>query len=208
MSDILKFQFINLKNSFSNPNKNIKYLKDKKLLSIISSFIIYLTFFHVLINGLIVLIERNIRIYPSLMELSLKYILFSVLFSVFVSFGRMKIVDFIFSLKKLKHSRRFNKKIMRNALAYYLNAFFLIGLYININMYINNLMPAFNVFFWGLILMVLFFEISQSFYISYTPYFKQKNEVRNYLLLSAFINFASVFLLYVFLINPVLEVLL
>jgi hypothetical protein len=205
--DILKFQFTNLKNSFTNPNKNIKYLKDKNILSIISSFIIYLILFHVLINGFIVLIEKNAVFYLPLMGLSLKYLLFGVGFSLFISFGRMIICHFIFNLKKLKHSRKFNKKIMKNALVYYLNAFFLIGLYININMYINNLIPAFNIFFWGLILMILFFQISQSFYISYTPYFKQKTEVRNYLFLSGFVNLIVTFLLYVFLLNPILEVL-
>jgi len=206
--DILTLQPINLFNSFHYPKKNIKLIKNKNIRAVLLSFLFYLSLFFLIINTVISFIEGNFNYFIPLMKLSVQYLLFSLLFALTISFFRMKLFDLFLSIVKIKHSVKFNKKIMKKTLIYYLNGFFIIGTYINVNMYVNKSFPFLNIFIWGLILIVFIYQIAQSIYISYLPYYRKKKEVRNYLVLSAFINFVFVFGLYVFILNPLIQVFL
>jgi len=204
--EVLSTQINVLINSFIHPKKNIKELKDKKIRSIYLSFLFYIIMFSFLLNGLVVLIEMNYRLYLPLLKLSGKYILFALLFSTTISFLRMKAIDIIFNNAKLKHTNKFNKKMFRNAIAYYLNIFLIINFYMSLNLYMETLMPAINILIWGLIIIFVLANIIQSIYISYTPYYKKKKTVRKHLLISTGVNFIFTTIVYIFLVNPIIQV--
>ena len=203
--DILTLQPVNLFNSFTKPKKNIKLMREQKTTTILLSFMFYLSLIFLSINTIIAFVEGSFNIFYPLIKLSFQYLLFSILFSLIISFFRMNFFNLVLNILKIKHSKKFNDKIRKKSLVYYLNSFFMIGIYFSFNLYIAETIPLIDKLIWGLIAVLTIYQILQSIYLSYLPYYKKKKEIRNYLIFSSVFNFIFIFGLYVFILNPFIK---
>ena len=136
-----------------------------------------------------------------------QYLLFTTILSFLIALFRMGFLHLILKYKKINHSKKFNKKIIKNTLIAYFNSFFIIGIYINLNMYISQIIPTINIFIWGLIFVSFILQTIQSIYLSYIPYYKVKDKLKKYVITAFIANSFIILLLYVFLFNPILKTL-